>query len=82
MAVRLSALRAAKSPFTLREIPGIYLCLRLSPFQDLEGLGNLKISSDLIRNQIHKLRDCNTEPQQITLLRESNIHSDLYYWVY
>jgi hypothetical protein len=68
MAVRLSALRAGRSPLTFRKIP-VLISARVYPraIVKLEGLSKLKKHNALIRNGTRDLPACNIVPQSTTL---------------
>jgi hypothetical protein len=61
MAVRLSALRADRPPFTPRKIPGTHFCYRLSRPQGHSAAGGIRSiekSNNLIGNRTRDLLAC------------------------
>jgi hypothetical protein len=74
MAVRLSALRAGRPPFTFRKIPGTRFWLRLSRLQGHSAAGRIRSiekSNDLIGNRAPDLA-CSIVPQPTTLPRTTS----------
>jgi hypothetical protein len=72
MAVRLSALRASRPPFTPRKIPGTHFFQKLSRPQGHSGAGKIRSiakSSDLIENRTRDLPACSIVSQPTTLPR-------------
>jgi hypothetical protein len=70
MAVRLSDLRARRSPFTPRKIAGTHFCYRLSGFEGHSAAGRIRLiekSNDLIGNRTRDLPARSVVPQPTTL---------------
>jgi hypothetical protein len=71
MAVRLSASRAGRPPFTPRKIPGTHLYQRLSRPQGHSAAGRIssfeKKSNELIWNRTRDLSACSIVPEPTTL---------------
>jgi hypothetical protein len=80
MAVRLSAVRADRAPFTLRKFPGTNFYQRLSRPQEHIAAGKIRSiekSSD-IENRTRDLPACSRVPQPTTLPRApSKIHMNI-----
>jgi hypothetical protein len=78
MAVRLSALRAAR-PLPPRKIPLLLISVRgrvdARAIVRLEGLGKLKKSNNVLGNRTCDLPACSIVPQPTTLPRALSPHS-------
>jgi hypothetical protein len=70
MAVRLSALRAGRPPFTPKKIPGTHFCQRLSRSQGHSAAGKIRSiekSNNLIGTRTRDLPARSIVPQPTTL---------------
>jgi hypothetical protein len=82
--MRLSVLRAGRSPFTPREIPGTHFCYRLSRPQGHSSAGRIRPirkSNDLIGNRTRYLPACSIVPQQSMLSSAPGCHINLHFYI-